>query len=370
MRKTARQTRLKEGPKRFRGGLNIGRNIRCGDHTYLRLPDGAGRLARSSGGDLGEIRFIYVEYLLEWLAPTNTTKLCTKGGHLAHRPGKAGPRALGNVGHARLPKSSVSIRKRCLSANRRLSQLVPNPRTVSDDPTSFNSSFEDGSRVCVVQVGCARSPELDYDLRSLEQRIARMAQECSRYAPALRLGNDIVYRRCHPTTGAGNSNQVSPPGNPCPEGYVEPSQCAIWTCEENFSQVGATMRGKRLSDPRTWLSGCSRWSHSRPSSRRIRPSRRWVFPFPEFDEYCHSEVNHQVVLRERWISADPVRSSSAPHACGASRPACPQAAVSRWLSGCPRPLAAYEEIDRRPAKGFHTSPNRRPGVGHHRVVQP
>ena len=93
-------------------------------YTYTGYPMVRDARARVLAGEIGDVRMMYAEYLLEWLA--NDPGTLGKGGVWRGDPAKAGPTGcLGDIGtHAFNILEFVSGR-RCTALNARLRRLVP-----------------------------------------------------------------------------------------------------------------------------------------------------------------------------------------------------------------------------------------------------
>lgn len=92
-------------------------------YTYTGYPMVRDARARVRAGEIGEVRFLYAEYLLEWLAD-DPTKL-GKGGIWRGDPKAAGPTgALGDVGTHAFQMLEFVSGKRCEALNATLLQTV------------------------------------------------------------------------------------------------------------------------------------------------------------------------------------------------------------------------------------------------------
>ncbi|WP_166361577.1 Gfo/Idh/MocA family protein [Pseudomonas akapageensis] len=110
-------------------------------YTYQGYPMVRDARSRVLAGELGEIRFMYVEYLLEWLAPG----VATLNKSLAWRgdPAKAGPTgALGDVGTHAFNMLEFLSGKRCTNLNAKLTTVVPDWGL--DDTCVVQLEFEGG----------------------------------------------------------------------------------------------------------------------------------------------------------------------------------------------------------------------------------
>jgi len=188
-------------------------------YTYTGYPMVRDARARVRNGEIGEVKFLYVEYLLEWLA-NDPTKL-GKGGIWRGDPGKAGlTGALGDVGtHAFNILEFVSGR-RCVALNARLSTTVDGFGL--DDTGVVQMDFEGGAEGLL---WCSlAAPGHRNGLRfkivgskgTLEWR-----QEQPETLHLSRMGQaDLIYRRgASDMTEEGASCVSLPAGNP--EAYLE-----------------------------------------------------------------------------------------------------------------------------------------------------
>lgn len=110
-------------------------------YTYQGYPMVRDARSRIQAGELGEIRFMYVEYLLEWLA-AGATDL---GKSLAWRgdPAKVGPTAaLGDVGTHAFNMLEFLSGLRCTALSAKLTTTVPGWKM--DDTNVVQLEFENG----------------------------------------------------------------------------------------------------------------------------------------------------------------------------------------------------------------------------------
>jgi predicted dehydrogenase len=111
-------------------------------YTYQGYPMVRDARSRIQSGELGEIRFMYVEYLLEWLAPGVeglSKSLAWRGD-----PEKAGPTgALGDVGTHAFNMLEFLSGRRCTDLNAKLSTVVPGWGL--DDTCVVQLEFEGGA---------------------------------------------------------------------------------------------------------------------------------------------------------------------------------------------------------------------------------
>ncbi|MDE1166665.1 MAG: Gfo/Idh/MocA family oxidoreductase [Pseudomonas sp.] len=110
-------------------------------YTYLGYPMVRDARSRIQAGELGEIRFMYVEYLLEWLAPgtANLSKSLAWRGD----PAKVGPTAaLGDIGTHAFNMLEFLSGQRCTALNAKLTSTVPG--WAMDDTNVVQLEFEGG----------------------------------------------------------------------------------------------------------------------------------------------------------------------------------------------------------------------------------
>ncbi|MCU1759798.1 Gfo/Idh/MocA family oxidoreductase [Pseudomonas sp. 14P_8.1_Bac3] len=110
-------------------------------YTYQGYPMVRDARSRIQAGELGDVRFMYVEYLLEWLAPGVeglSKSLAWRGD-----PEMAGPTgALGDVGTHAFNMLEFLSGRRCTNLNAKLSTVVPGWGL--DDTCVVQLEFEDG----------------------------------------------------------------------------------------------------------------------------------------------------------------------------------------------------------------------------------
>lgn len=110
-------------------------------YTYQGYPMVRDARARIQAGELGDIRFMYVEYLLEWLAP-GVNEL---GKSLAWRgdPDKVGPTAaLGDIGTHAFNMLEFLTGLRCTALSAKLTSTVPG--WMMDDTDVVQLEFQGG----------------------------------------------------------------------------------------------------------------------------------------------------------------------------------------------------------------------------------
>jgi predicted dehydrogenase len=189
-------------------------------YTYTGYPMVRDAKARIRNGELGEIRFMYVEYLLEWLAE-GTSNLGAKSSSWRVDPAKAGPTGVvGDIGTHAFNMLEFLSGRRCEGLNAKLTSRTPG--WPLDDNAVVQLEFEGGADG-LLWVGLA-APGHRNGLRfkivgtkaSLEWK-----QEAPETLLLGRLGEaDVIYRRGQrDMTPEGKASVSLPAGNP--EAYLE-----------------------------------------------------------------------------------------------------------------------------------------------------
>jgi predicted dehydrogenase len=188
-------------------------------YTYLGYPMVRDARTRILNGEIGDIRFMYVEYLLEWLAG-DSTKL-GKGGVWRGDPKKAGPTgALGDVGTHAFNLLEFLSDKRCVALNAKLTTTVPG--FALDDTDVIQLEFNGG--VDGLLWSSLASPGHRNGLRFKivgSKATLEWSQEAPETLLCSRLGQaDIIYRRgLQDMTPTALESVSLPAGNP--EAYLE-----------------------------------------------------------------------------------------------------------------------------------------------------
>ncbi len=111
-------------------------------YTYTGYPMVRDARARVRDGEIGEVKFLYVEYLLEWLA--NDPGKLGKGGVWRGDPAKAGlTGALGDVGTHAFNMLEFVSGKRCVNLYARLTRTVESFGL--DDTDVVHMEFDNGA---------------------------------------------------------------------------------------------------------------------------------------------------------------------------------------------------------------------------------
>lgn len=188
-------------------------------YTYQGYPMVRDARSRIQAGELGDIRFMYVEYLLEWLAPG--VKGLSKSLAWRGDPDKAGPTgALGDVGTHAFNMLEFLSGRRCTHLNAKLSTVVPGWGL--DDTCVVQLEFEGG--VDGLLWASFAAPGHRNGLR-FKIVGSKASVEWSQESPETLLftpidGADRIYRRGQSDNAAQTLSFTSlPPGNT--EGYLE-----------------------------------------------------------------------------------------------------------------------------------------------------
>jgi predicted dehydrogenase len=200
-------------------------------YTYSGYPMVRDARERIAAGEIGEIRFMYVEYLLEWLA--NDPSKLGKGGIWRGQPEKAGPTcALGDVGTHAFHMLEFLSGKRCVEVSARLRSIVPGWKM--DDNDVVQLSFEgevDGLLWCSLAAPGHRNG-LRFKIVGSKGTL-EWAQEAPETLKLGRLGKaDQIFRRgLSDMSPAALLDTSLPAGNP--EAYLE----ALAVLYEDFADA-------------------------------------------------------------------------------------------------------------------------------------
>jgi predicted dehydrogenase len=245
-------------------------------YTYQGYPMVRDARSRIQAGELGDIRFMYVEYLLEWLAPG--VKGLSKSLAWRGDPEKAGPTGvLGDVGTHAFNMLEFLSGRRCTHLNAKLSTVVPGWGL--DDTCVVQLEFEDG--VDGLLWASFAAPGHRNGLRFKIVGSKASIEWCQESPETLLFtpidGADRVYRRGQSDNMAQTLSFTSlPPGNT--EGYLE----ALAVLYADFADALDAGSGWRtatrvpLADIHQGVRGVVLSQVCVESSQR----RAWV-PFPE-----------------------------------------------------------------------------------------
>ncbi|TGS14316.1 Gfo/Idh/MocA family oxidoreductase [Mesorhizobium sp. M2E.F.Ca.ET.209.01.1.1] len=188
-------------------------------YTYTGYPMVRDARARIRAGDIGQVRFMHVEYLLEWLV--NDPSKLGKGGTWRGDPAKAGPTgALGDIGtHAFNILEFVSgLRCTALSAN--LMQTVDSFGL--DDTDVVQLEFEGGANGVLWSSLAAPGHRNGLRFKIVGSKATlEWRQEAPETLTMSRLGqSDLTYRRGQADITSDAKLATSLPAG-SPEGYLE-----------------------------------------------------------------------------------------------------------------------------------------------------
>lgn len=245
-------------------------------YTYCGYPMVRDARARILGGELGEVRFMYVEYLLEWLA-NDPTKLGAKGGLWRGDPTKAGPTgALGDVGTHAFNMLEFLSGRRCTGVNAKLSNAVPG--WALDDTDVVQLEFDSGidGLLWASLAAPGHRNGLRFKIVGTKASLT-WSQEAPETLLMGRLGQaDLTYRRGQlDMTSQGLDSVSLPAGNP--EAYLE-ALANLYADYATALEAGPNWRscpGVPIADVREGLRGVALSEVCLESSRK----RAWL-PFP------------------------------------------------------------------------------------------
>ena len=188
-------------------------------YTYAGYPMVRDARARIRAGEIGQVRFMYVEYLLEWLA--NDPARLGKGAIWRGDPTKAGATgALGDIGTHAFHILEFLSGQRCTALNANLIRTVPTFGL--DDTDVVQMEFGDGAHglLWVALAAPGHRNGLRFKIVGTKATVEWL-QETPETLHMSRLGEaDLIYRRGQKDTTYDASLFTSlPAGNP--EGYIE-----------------------------------------------------------------------------------------------------------------------------------------------------
>lgn len=224
-------------------------------YTYTGYPMVRDARARVRDGEIGDVKFLYVEYLLEWLA-NDPTKL-GKGGVWRGDPAKAGlTGALGDVGTHAFNILEFVSGKRCVALNAKLTKTVDGFGL--DDTDVVQLEFDggaDGLLWCSLAAPGHRNG-LRFKIVGTKGTL-EWAQEAPETLQLSRMGlADLTYRRgASDMTEDGAASVSLPAGNP--ESYIE-ALAVLYSDYADALEAGRDWRSKQgipLADLREGLRG-------------------------------------------------------------------------------------------------------------------
>ena len=188
-------------------------------YTYTGYPMVRDARARIRAGEIGQIRFMYVEYLLEWLAngPSSLGKSAVWRGD----PAKAGlTGALGDIGTHAFNILEFLSGQRCTALSAKLMQTIDSFGL--DDTDVVQMEFDGGANGLLWAALAAPGHRngLRFKIVGTKATI-EWQQEAPETLHVSRLGEaDLIYRRGHRDMTADAASSISlPAGNP--EAYLE-----------------------------------------------------------------------------------------------------------------------------------------------------
>lgn len=246
-------------------------------YTYCGYPMVRDARARIQAGEIGDVRFMYVEYLLEWGAD-DLSKLGAKGGIWRDDPAKAGPTgAIGDVGIHAFNMLEFLSGRRCTELSARLSRIVPG--RVLDDTGILLMNFDGGAEglLWTSQAAPGHRNGLRFKIIGSKGSL-EWSQEAPETLKLGRLGHgDIIYRRGQADMMPEAAAIVSlPAGNS--EGYLE-ALAVLYADFATALGAGAAWRSSVATPIPDIVEG---WRGVALSLAAVRSdaSRQWV-PFPE-----------------------------------------------------------------------------------------
>jgi predicted dehydrogenase len=246
-------------------------------YTYRGYPMVRDARERILAGEIGEIRFIFVEYLLEWGA-ADVSKLGAKGGQWRDDPAKAGPTgSIGDVGIHAFDLMEFVSGRRCVELSARLSRLQRS--RVLDDTGVLQLGFEGGVEglLWTSQAAPGHRNGLRFKFVGSAGSL-EWSQEAPETLKLGRLGRgDIIYRRGQTDMSPTAATSVSlPAGNS--EGYLE----ALAVLYADFAaalRAGAGWR-REVETPIPDFAAGWRGVALTEAALASHDSRSWV-PFPK-----------------------------------------------------------------------------------------
>ena len=244
-------------------------------YTYTGYPMVRDARARIRAGEIGQIRFMYVEYLLEWLAG-DPSKL-GKGAAWRGDPSKAGPTgALGDVGTHAFNILEFLSGQRCTALSARLMQTVASFGL--DDTDVVQMEFDGGANGLLWAALAAPGHRNGLRFKIVGTKATvEWQQEAPETLHVSRLGEaDLIYRRGQRDLTAEAAISVSlPAGNP--EAYLE--ALAVLYCDYATALEAGRNWREALAVPLADLREGLRGVLLSEVSVRSSSLRSWV-PFP------------------------------------------------------------------------------------------
>ncbi|RVD57532.1 Gfo/Idh/MocA family oxidoreductase [Mesorhizobium sp. M2D.F.Ca.ET.185.01.1.1] len=188
-------------------------------YTYTGYPMVRDARARIRAGEIGQVRFMHVEYLLEWLV--NDPSKLGKGGIWRGDPERAGPTgALGDIGTHAFNILEFVSGLRCTALNANLLQTVDSFGL--DDTDVVQLEFEGGANGVLWSSFAAPGHRNGLRFKIVGSKATlEWRQEAPETLTMSRLGeSDLTYRRGHADISSDAKLATSLPAG-SPEGYLE-----------------------------------------------------------------------------------------------------------------------------------------------------
>lgn len=188
-------------------------------YTYTGYPMVRDARARVRAGEIGDVKMMHVEYLLEWLA--NDPGKLGKGGVWRGDPAKAGPTGcMGDVGTHAFNILEFVSGQRCVALNAKLTQVVPSFGL--DDTDMLMLEFDGGASGMLWSSLAAPGHRNGLKFKIVGTKgTLEWSQEAPETLRLYRLGQaDLTYRRGQSdNTPEALAAASLPAGNP--EAYLE-----------------------------------------------------------------------------------------------------------------------------------------------------
>lgn len=188
-------------------------------YTYTGYPMVRDARARIRAGEIGQVRFMHVEYLLEWLV--NDPSKLGKGGIWRGDPVKAGPTgALGDIGTHAFNILEFVSGLRCTSLSANLMRTVDTFGL--DDTDLIQLEFEGNANGLLWSSFAAPGHRNGLRFKIVGSKATmEWRQEAPETLSVFRLGQgDLTYRRGNGDLSADAKQATSLPAG-SPEGYLE-----------------------------------------------------------------------------------------------------------------------------------------------------
>jgi predicted dehydrogenase len=245
-------------------------------YTYTGYPMVRDARARIRNGEIGQVRFMYVEYLLEWLA--DDPSRLGKGGVWRGDPAKAGlTGALGDIGTHAFNILEFLSGQRCTALSAKLMQTIASFGL--DDTDVVQMEFDGGANGLLWAALAAPGHRNGLRFKIVGTKATvKWQQEAPETLHVSRLGEaDLTYRRGHRdmTPDAALATSL-PAGNP--EAYLE-ALAVLYSDYATALEAGSGWR-TALPVPLADLNEGLRGVLLSEVSVKSSATRSWV-PFPD-----------------------------------------------------------------------------------------